>query len=119
MTRSSEGDRKMAARRTHWTNWTHLSPFQGMQDATRGSFEQRAAAYRHNRSKRNELLACMGRWAITSAVALLLTSYVQTLGSTSSILGLLAVAGGLFGTTGICILTVGTCAYLHLAYDQR
>jgi hypothetical protein len=90
-----------------------------MKDATRGSFEQRAAAYRHNRSKRHELLACLGRWAICSGVVLLLTSYVQTLGSTSSLLALLVAAGGLFATTGICILTVGACAYLHLAYDQR
>ena len=99
--------------------WTRFLPFKGMQDATHGSFEQQAAAYRHNRRMRKELLACMGRWAVGSGVALLLTSYIQTLGLSSSLFGLLVAAGGLLATIGICILTVGTCVYLHLAWDQR
>jgi hypothetical protein len=99
--------------------WIRFSPFRDMQDASRGSFEQRAAAYRHNRSMRKALLACMGRWALTSAVALLVTSYMQSLGAASGRFGLLAAAAGLFATAAVCILTVGTCAYLHLACDQR
>jgi amino acid transporter len=89
-----------------------------MQDVSRGTFEQRAAAYRHNRTMRNQLLARMGHWAISSGAAILLTSYLQSFGA-SGILAPLAVAGGLFATAGICILTVGTCAYLHLTCDQR
>jgi hypothetical protein len=106
----SEGDLMIEA------FWTRFSPLRGIRDASQGSFEQRAAAYRHNRSMRKELLACMGRWALTSAVALLVTSYLQTQGAASS---LFTAVAGLFATVGVCILAVGTCAYLHLAYDER
>ena len=39
-----------------------FSPFRLMKDVSRGSFEERAAAYRHNRSMRGHLSACMLRW---------------------------------------------------------
>jgi hypothetical protein len=99
--------------------WTSFSPFRGMQDATRGTFEQQAAAYRHNRRMRKQLLACMARWAVSCAVAVALTTYFHALGSASGIFSLLAAAGGMFVTAGVCVLTLGACAYLHFAYDQR
>jgi hypothetical protein len=103
--------------------WTSFSPFRGMQDATHGTFEQQAAAYRHNRRMRKDLLACMARWAVSCAVLLVLTTYFQSLalgsGVVPTLFAFLAAAGGLFVTLGVCVLTLGTCVYLHLAYDQR
>src|SRR5450756_938368 len=57
-----------------------FSPFRLMKDVSRGSFEERMAAYRHNRSMRSHLPACMLRWAASCSIAILLTAYFDTLG---------------------------------------
>jgi hypothetical protein len=117
MARISEGDRMIEAL------WTSFSPFRGMQDANRGSFEQRVAAYRHNRSMRRNLLACLGRWTVSCFLAIALTTYFQSHASgpgvASALFALLGAVGGLIVTVSVCVLTTGACAYLHLEYDQR
>jgi hypothetical protein len=94
-----------------------------MQDAARGTLQQRAAAYRHNRRMRKELLACMARWMLSCIVAAALTSYFQTLGAaggaSAGLFAVLAAAGGLLVTYEVCILTLGACIYLRLTYGQR
>src|SRR4051794_16361214 len=50
-----------------------FSPLRMMKDVSRGSFEERMAAHRHNRSMRGPLAACMRRWALCSSVAMVLT----------------------------------------------
>src|SRR5215831_5971734 len=98
-----------------------------MKDVNRGSFEERAAAYRHNRSLRGELSACMTRWLLCCAVASGLTSIFDTLGSgaTSSgsgagldIFVVLAAACATFIACGVCVLFVSAYVYLYLTHEN-
>ena len=95
---------------------------QQMKDASRGTFEERMAAYRHNRRMRGELTACMGRWALSCCVAMLLTSYFDALGAGSTgslnVFVLLAAACGTFIACAVCILFVMAYAYVYLTHHN-
>jgi hypothetical protein len=95
-----------------------FSPLQMMRDVSRGTFEERAAAYRHNRSMRGPLAACIRRWALCCTVAMVLTAFFDALGGGGSgplsIFVLLAAAGGTFIACGVCMLFVMGYAYLYL-----
>ena len=52
-------------------------PFGQFRDADRGSLLERAAAQRHNRALARELPACINRWAMLSAVLLILSQISQ------------------------------------------
>ena len=100
------------------------SPFRLMKDVSRGSFEERAAAYRHNRSMRGELPACMLRWAASCSIAVFLTAYFDALGGgaatpgTPSIFVLLAAACATFIACGVCVLFVTAYVYFYLAHHD-
>jgi hypothetical protein len=100
-----------------------FSPFQMMKDASRGTFEERMAAYRHNRRMRSHLTACMARWALSCSVAIVLTAYFDALGSggtgTLSIFVLLAAACGTFIACSVCMLFVMAYAYVYLTHHNR
>lgn len=99
-----------------------FSPFTAMRDVRQGSFEQRAAAHRHNRRMRGALSICMLRWAVSCAVALALTAGFDALGAgargTLSIFVLLAAACATFIACGVCVLCVSAYVYVHLAHDD-
>jgi hypothetical protein len=84
-----------------------------MKDVSSGTFEERAAAYRHNRRMRGELSACMKRWALSCAIAIIPTAYFDTPGE-----AWLAAACGTFIACGICALSVLGYAYLYLAHHD-
>ena len=88
-----------------------FSPLWLMKDASSGSLEERAAAYRHNRRMRGELFTCMKRWALSCAVAMILTSYFDAAG-----VAVLAAACGTFIACAVCVLFVMGYAYLYLAH---
>lgn len=96
-----------------------FSLFAHMQDASVGSFEQRRAAYRHNRRQRAGLFACLRRWALACIVALAATCYLDALGRAQDSFGLLVLAAACaaFFSCGVCVLFVGFYAYLHLTHD--
>ncbi len=99
-----------------------FSPFRLMKDVNRGSFEERAAAYRHNRGLRGELTACMTRWLLSCAVASGLTSVFDTLSGSGGGTGIdlfvvLAAACATFIACGICVLFVAAYVYFYLAHD--
>lgn len=100
-----------------------FSPLQMMKDASRGTFEERMAAYRHNRRMRGSLAACMGRWALSCSVAVVLTAFFDALGSGGSgplsIFVLLAAACGTFIACAVCMLFVMTYAYVYLTHNDR
>lgn len=102
--------------------WRLFSPFQMMKDVSRGSFEERIAAYRHNRRMRGFLAACIGRWALSCSVAIVLTALFDTLGGggngSLSIFVLLAAAGGTFIACAICMMFVMGYAYVHLTHHD-
>ena len=90
-----------------------------MKDASSGSFEERMAAYRHNRRMRGELFTCMKRWALSCAVAMALTTYFDALGEGRlNIFALLAAACGTFIACAVCVLFVMAYAYVYLAHHD-
>jgi hypothetical protein len=99
-----------------------FSPFWMMKDASRGSLEERMAAYRHNRRMRGELSVCMRRWALSCSVAIVLTAYFDALGGGAagslSIFVLLAAACGVFIACGVCMLFVMAYAYVYLTHHD-
>jgi hypothetical protein len=99
-----------------------FSPFHRMKDVSRGSFEERAAAYRHNRSLRGEISACMTRWLLCCAVASGLTSIFDTLSGSSAtgidVFVVLAAACATFIACGVCVLFVSAYVYLYLAHER-
>ncbi len=99
-----------------------FSPFQSMKDVSRGSFEERMAAYRHNRRLRGEVSACMRRWVISCSVAIVLTAFFDALGEGGtgplSIYVLLAAACATFIACGICVLFVSAYVYVYLTHHD-
>jgi hypothetical protein len=100
-----------------------FSPFHLMKDVSRGSREERAAAYRHNRSLRGELTACMTRWLLCCAVASGLTEIFDALGSSGTGAGLdvfvvLAAACATFIACGVCVLFVSAYVYFYMAHER-
>jgi hypothetical protein len=95
-----------------------------MKDVSRGSFEERMAAYRHNRSMRAHLPACMLRWALSCSIAIVLTSYFDALGGgaavpgTPSIFVLLAAACATFIACGVCVMFITAYVYFYLLHDE-
>ncbi len=101
-----------------------FSPFQQMKDVSRGSFEERAAAYRHNRRMRGHLPAYILRWALSCGVAVLLTTYFDSMGGGSATPGppglfiLLAAACATFIACGVCVMFVTAYVYFYLAHHD-
>ena len=97
-----------------------FSPFRLMKDVSRGTREERIAAYRHNRRRRGELTACMRRWAFALAAAALLTDAFDTLGGGASAGGMprvfayLAAACATFLVCGLCVLFITAYVYVYL-----
>jgi hypothetical protein len=101
-----------------------FAPFRLMKDVSRGSLEERAAAYRHNRRMRGQLPACILRWALSCSIALLLTSWFEDLAGGSATHGapgifiLLAAACATFLACGVCVMFVTAYVYFYLAHND-
>ena len=98
-----------------------FSPFRLMKDVSRGTREERMAAYRYNRRRRGELAACMRRWAFVLAAAALLTDGFDALGGggdpvavMSKVFVFLAAACATFLVCGICVLFITAYVYVYL-----
>jgi hypothetical protein len=94
-----------------------------MKDVSRGSFEERMAAYRHNRRMRGELPACMLRWLLSCSIAFVLTALFDALGggggSTPSIFTLLSAACATFIACGVCVLFITAYVWFYLAHHDH
>src|SRR3569833_567463 len=99
-----------------------FSPLRMMKDVSRGSFEERMAAHRHNHSMRGPLAACMRRWALCSSVAMVLTALFDALGAGGTgppnIFAVLAAACGTFIACAVCVLFVMGYAYVYLTHNE-
>jgi hypothetical protein len=82
-----------------------FSPFRLMRDVSRGTREERIAAYRHNRRRRGELRACMGRWTFVLAAAALLTEGFGGQGLPRVVV-YLSAACATFLVCGLCVLLI-------------
>jgi hypothetical protein len=102
------------------TLWNFYSPFRVLKDVSRGSFAERAAAFRYNCSNRACLATYIQRWMISGAIALVLTSFFDALTPhESSVLTLpvvLAACVALFATLAACAVFVLAYAYAALTY---
>ena len=102
-----------------------FSPFRLMKDVSRGTREERIAAYRYNRRRRGELTACMRRWAFVLATAALLTDWFDALGGTggraaaqANVFVYLAAGCAAILVCGLCVLLVTAYVYLYLTSHE-
>ena len=102
-----------------------FSPFRLMKDVSRGTREERIAAYRYNRLRRRELTGCMRRWAFVLATAALLTESFDALGSAGGHAGAqanvfvyLAAACATVLVCGLCVLLVTAYVYVYLTSHE-
>jgi len=102
-----------------------FSPFRLMKDVSRGTREERVAAYRHNRRRRGELTGYMRRWALVLAAAALLTEWFDALGSAGGHAGAqanvfvyLAAACATILACGLCVLFITAYVYVYLTSHE-
>jgi hypothetical protein len=98
-----------------------FSPFRLMKDVSRGTREERIAAYRHNRHRRGELTGYMRRWTFVLAAAALLTEWFDALGGAggragvpSNVFVYLTAACATFLVYALCVLSLTAYVYLYL-----
>ena len=99
-----------------------LSPFRPMKDVSRGTPEERIAAYRYNRRRRGELTACMRRWVVLLAAAAVLTARLQALGGAAlppRVSAYLAAACATLLVYGLCVLFISAYVYVYLTTHDR
>lgn len=98
----------------------YFLPFEVMKDASRGTFAERAAAFRYNCSNRGCLALYIQRWLICGAVALLLTAFFDALTPHESrvltVPVLLAACVAMFATLAACAVFILSYAYAALSY---
>jgi hypothetical protein len=103
------------------TLWNYFSPFAVLKDASRGTIDEKVAAYRHNYEMRGCLLACIRRWLWTGVLAFMLTAFFDSQSphdGTLHFVDLLATAPALFATVAICGIVVLGYAYVFLSCNE-
>lgn len=98
-----------------------FSPFRLMKDVSRGTREERIAAYRYNRRQRGDLTACMRHWVLVLALAALLTEWLDAGGhsqGTGGVFVCLQAICATFLVCGVCVLCVTAYVYLYLASHE-
>src|SRR4029078_681662 len=88
-------------------------------DASRGSFAERAAAYRYNVDIRGYLLTYIQRWILSGAAALPLTGLFESMGPVNgglSVFVVLAAADALFASLAACAVCVLIFSYASQSY---
>jgi hypothetical protein len=102
-----------------------LSPFRLMQDASRGTREERIAAYRHNRRRRRELTGYMRRWTFVLAGAAVLTEWFDALGEGGgharvppNVFVYLTAACATFLVYALCVLFLTAYVYVYLTTHE-
>jgi hypothetical protein len=98
----------------------YFSPFALLKDASRGTVDEKAAAYRHNYEMRGCLLGYIRRWLWSGAVALLLATFFDSQSPHDGALHLfdvLAAAPALFASMAVCGIVVLGYAYVFLSWN--
>jgi hypothetical protein len=101
--------------------WNYFSPFAVLKDASRGTVEQKAAAYRYNYERRGCLLGYIRRWLWTGVLALMLSAFFDSQSphdGTFHFFDLLAAAPALFATVATCGIVVLGYAYAFLSCNE-
>ena len=103
------------------TLWNYFSPFTVLKDVSRGTVDEKAAAYRHNYEMRGCLLAYIRRWLWTGALCLLLTTFFDSQSPHDSafhLTDLLAAAPALFASVAVCGIVILGYAYVFLSCNE-
>ena len=103
------------------TLWNYFSPFAVLKDASRGTVDEKAAAYRHNYEMRGCLLGYIRRWLWTGALAFMLSAFFDSQSPHDGALhfiDLLAAAPALFATVATCGILVLGYAYVFLSCNE-
>jgi hypothetical protein len=102
------------------TLWNYYCPFGVMKDASRGTFAERAAAFRYNCSMRGCLATYIQRWLVSGTIAALLTAFFDAQsphdGNAISVFVVLAALVALFASFAACAVFVLSYAYATLSY---
>jgi hypothetical protein len=103
------------------TLWNYFSPFAVLKDVSRGTVDEKAAAYRYNYEMRGCLLGYIRRWLWTGVLALMLTAFFDSQSphdGTFHFMDLLATAPALFATVATCGIIVLGYAYVFLSWNE-
>ncbi len=103
------------------TLWNYFSPFAVLKDVSRGTVDEKAAAYRYNYEMRGCLLGYIRRWLWTGALAFMLTAFFDSQSPHDGALhftALLAAAPALFATVATCGIIVLGYAYVFLSCND-
>jgi hypothetical protein len=106
--------------------WRWATPFWLFRDASNGSFEQRVANYRYNRSRRGLLPWYIGKW-LAMAAALVLSTHVFSemlagaiVGSASHYFAAMFCVGLGVGFSFACVvISILTASYLYFVNVER
>jgi len=94
-------------------------PFWLFKDASDGDLFARSAAYQHNREKRIYLPGYLAKWVFICVLALVLTSYFETLAVElrvfSDFFTALAAGWAVVFSLGVCVLLKTGYVYLYLS----
>jgi hypothetical protein len=103
------------------TLWNYFSPFAVLKDASRGTVDEKAAAYRYNYEMRGCLLGYIRRWLWTGVLAFMLSAFFDSQSPHDGALhfvDLLAAAPALFATVATCGIVVLGYAYVFLSCNE-
>ena len=98
--------------------WNYFSPYAVLKDASKGTLEEKAAAYRYNYQMRSCLLEYIRRWLWTGTFALVLTMFFDSQSphdGTLHVFDVLAAAPAMFATFAVCGIVVLGYAYVFLS----
>lgn len=101
--------------------WNYFSPFSVFKDASRGTVDEKVAAYRYNYERRGCLLGYIRRWLWTGALALLLATFFDSQSPHDGALhvfDILAAAPALFASVAVCGIVVLAYSYLFLSWNE-
>jgi hypothetical protein len=98
----------------------YFSPFEVRTDVSRGTYLERAAAFRHNMSHRGCLTTYIQRWMVSGAIAFLLCSFFDALtpheSRALSVPVVLAASVGVIATLSALAVFVLSYTYAALSY---
>ena len=103
------------------TLWNYFSPFAVLKDVSRGTVDEKAAAYRYNYEMRGCLLGYIRRWLWTGVLAFMLSAFFDSQSPHDGALhfiDLLATAPALFATVATCGIVVLGYAYAFLSCNE-
>lgn len=101
--------------------WNYFSPFSVLRDASRGTVDEKAAAYRYNYEMRGCLLGYIRRYLWTGALALLLATFFDSQSphdSTLHLFDVLAAAPAMFATVAVCGVVILAYSYVFLSWNE-